>query len=239
MSRNQLSAIHLRRSWVLCLFGAFALRPTSAGAEMSSPSDAQQAGGTWKLRYFESHGWLLDITFQFLDGSHDHNQLRTDLGQLAITPVSSGAVQVDTSLMRDAGAIILTGEFTSGEGAGSATFRPDSDYLGYLQSLGFSGITPRDSLDLALFDVDRSFASRSKAEFPSITQRDLVSWRIMRVQSDYASFLRRTVPGIVPKDVVTLRIAGVTTDDVNRLTAANHGPLDAASLLKLKSEGNL
>ena len=231
--------IRLSRSAAIDMLGAFAASPTAAVAAIDFSGQTQQAEGTWNLRYDQSLGYLLEITFQFPDRSHDTSQVQTDLARLAIMPAVGRVVPVNTSVVRDAGKFILTGEFGSGQGRGRVNFRPDAIYPLYVRALGFTGPTPRDVLDLALFDVGRSFARSAKSDFPTITLQDLLAWGVMRISCDYASFLRRTVPGIVPMDVMKLRANGVTPNDVIRFTAASHGPLDAASLLKLKSEGNL
>lgn len=65
---------------------------------------------------------------------------------------------VQFAVVRDAGAILCSGQVRFGTGYGTFTFKPDPDFVDELRRLGYSEPTLDQLQELAIHDVTREFA---------------------------------------------------------------------------------
>lgn len=115
------------------------------------------------------------------------------------------------ALRREAGTFHFEGAFDRrGEGAGSFSFAPDPAFAQAMARLGFTGLTPRRHLELALHEIS-------------------LAWVEELVELGYGD--------IGVNKLIEMAIHGVETDVIRALNAAGYQDIDASRLVELEIHG--
>lgn len=187
-----------------------------------------------------------------------------DLEGLSRSQAEGGAGAVRFRIVRDAGTIDCTGNFSDGTGSGTFTFTANSGYRSQMSSRGFefsdekmfsaaildvtvsladdlsaSGFTGLDVDDLfkaKIFRIDSTFMREMAATgYPDLDMEDLVKARIFKID---AAFVRDVVAmGFQTKsfeELVKFRIFKITPDYLREMQTAGFPSLSSEQAVKLR-----
>ena len=142
-------------------------------------------------------------------------------------------------LKRDAGELILRGEFEDGLGEGRFEFESDPDFISFLSTQGFDEARETDILQMFMSDIDKEFVIDAKSNLSDLSLSKLVQLSIhTNGDSDIEELMRicKKIGHDNPKakDLISMAIHSVTEDFVDGLMAVTSEDLTLNRVVEAK-----
>jgi hypothetical protein len=201
---------------VVCSFGTFAATSNTGQWFLDFPSNSRQ-----------------DLQF----GIHrDHSQSSFSVSRDNFRGLGPNATHFE--FVRDAGTFVCDGRFEGDHGAGTFVFHPSADYAQAMRSMGYE-INPDDQIDLAVFDVSRTFVRDLDAlGYNHLPIEDLKRLRIHGVTTAWIrEFQNAGYKSLRAEDLVRLRIHGAQPEFARELTRAGYGTVPVEDLIRMRIHG--
>jgi hypothetical protein len=146
---------------------------------------------------------------------------------------------VQFTIRRDAGVFEAEGFLKNGEGAGLFTFKPNEQYAGRIEALGYSDFDADKQMSFALFNVSYAFAREMKSlGIAGLDAQKLISFRIFRVDAAFVNAVRAAGLGTPSAEkLVAMRIHNVTPEYIQSMQAHGLKDLTVDQLIKLRIHG--
>lgn len=142
-------------------------------------------------------------------------------------------------LKRDAGRLILRGEFEDGLGEGRFEFESDPAFIGFLDAQGFKGAKENEILQLFMSDIDKAFVSNAKDDLKDISLSKLVELGIhTNGHSDLEELMEICAivnhEKLTARELINLAIHNVTLDFVKGLMQVTSEDLTLKRVVEAK-----
>lgn len=167
---------------------------TSANKSVTVLSSAGRVVVTNATEDIESKGiWEAeidgnDVCFFIKKGGIDGNYFWSStecMKTSEFSPKIKAGAKGEFTLTREAGTMVLKGEFDGNDGTGRYSFVPDASYSGYIKSQGYD-VEEKKIIHFFLSDIDKDYFEFLKMEgYSSISDDELVSMAIHGVDKEY------------------------------------------------------
>ena len=142
-------------------------------------------------------------------------------------------------LTRDAGKLILRGEFEDGLGEGRFDFESNPAYVSFLDSKGYKGADDSDVLQMFMSDISKDFIENANNDLGDLSLNKLIELAIHTDgESDIEELMKicKKIGHNNPKakDLISMAIHGVTLDFVDGLMAVTSEDLTLSRVVEAK-----
>jgi hypothetical protein len=101
------------------------------------------------------------------------------------TPQIKPGTEGEFKLIREAGTMILKGEFEGSEGTGRYSFEPDASYISYIKSQGYD-VKEKKIIHFFLSDINKDYFNFLKTEgYTNLDDEELIAMAIHSVDKEY------------------------------------------------------
>ena len=174
---------------------------------------------------------------------HGSNYQFSDFQGLSRERAQNG--KANFSLVREAGTIEATGEFSNGKGAGNFRFTPNKNFVGAMKTRGFDFEKPSKYDDdnepenrifsAATLNVTTALADDLlSANFGKLEIEDLFKAAIFKIDSKFMAEMKASgFPNLEMEDLVKARIFKIDTDFVRQVVQMGFKADDFEDLVKM------
>jgi hypothetical protein len=191
---------------------------------------AAPLSGTWTGKAYDDK---LQLDFRF----EEHGNMGLGIPRSAFQGLNT-ADGADTpfQLVREAGTLKFQGRFSGGEGAGHYQFEPHGAYLQEMAKLGYKDLSPKEQLQLALFDMGPArVKALAELGYANIPHDELLKVAIFQVTPEHIRELASVGLGKLDlDDLVATRIHGVTPKFVREIREAGYPNVTLEQLVDLR-----
>ncbi|HLL52335.1 MAG TPA: 4-hydroxy-3-methylbut-2-enyl diphosphate reductase, partial [Myxococcaceae bacterium] len=167
-------------------------------------------------------------------GTEEHGQIGLSLQRSELKGLNThDGPETSFRLEHEAGVLHFQGRFAGGKGAGHYRFEPNAAYVKELAALGYTGITPEEQLQLALFDVGPT-RLRGLAElgYTKLSREELFQVGIFNVTPEHIRAMKSAgFDKLSMEQLVATRVHDVTPEHVQALKSAGYTQLSFEDVL--------
>ena len=140
-------------------------------------------------------------------------------------------------MVRSGGTFVCTGEFGSGRGSGSYTFKPNVEFVSKLQQAGYAMPAEEDLFQMAISDMPLEFALALKSAHAGAAIEDLLELSSNGLNAEtIRGFTAAGMTRLSVKDYLVLRNHGVGAEFLRDLKAAGYD-IPATEIVQLLDNG--
>lgn len=211
---------------------------TSVGAQVSQKA----IKGEWTAESNRKNPNEIHLTFQRRSEKGGFSMSSADLPfsqlqGLQAEAISSARIDVNFSLVREAGTFIFEGIFSDGKGTGFWTLKPSEKFVSDMRSRGYDNLTEENLVSAATHDLTIKFIEDLKsAGYDNLTFDEI---RRARTHDIDVAFINKTkAMGFEHPPMETLiRMSNhdITNEFVNEMKSAGFENLSIENLIRLKN----
>jgi len=152
---------------------------------------------------------------------------------------SSNIARTEFQIIREAGTIAFTGQFSKGRGAGHYLFVPRPEFIAEMAKLGYRDIPKKKIFILAVHDIGpRYVRALGELGYKNLSLEMLIKMGMFRVTPAFIRDLRSLgYNDLSSEQLVKLRIHNVTPEYIRQLRALGFSDLPMEQIAKLGIHG--
>lgn len=205
-----------------------------------SPMALAQTEGEWWIQKHDD-GAQLSFRYSYSGGGENYNSNWSntdDPAKLGIAGVLNREGQVNFDIARPAGTFKCEGWMRAGRGSGHFTFAPNAQFAAELEKRGLGRPDERQSMKLAMANVQVGYADALKQAGYSFGLDELVRAATHGVTEGYLKDMQAA--GLKPdslRELVRMHDHGVTAEYVREMYAAGYKGLSYGEITRMRDHG--